>query len=184
MKSNLFIISGPSASGKNTVLNIVLDLCKDSIRAITHTTRAPRSNEVNGVDYYFVSMSEFEALVADDKLVENNCYDGNCYGLSRAELSRVLSLGVKNVFAVLDVNGERNVKAEYPDAVSIFILPPSKEELKNRIESRKENTTEQIRGRMEIAESEMRESERYDHRLVNADKDECAAEILKIISEC
>lgn len=183
MKSNLIIISGPSASGKNTVLNIVLDRCEDSIRAITHTTRAPRSTEQNGVDYYFVSKEEFDALCADGKLVESNCYDGNCYGLSKAELTRVMSLGVKNVFAVLDVNGERNVKAEYPDAVSIFILPPSMAELKSRIEGRKENTSEQIAGRMATAENEMRESERYDYRLINVDKDECADEILKIISE-
>lgn len=183
MKSNLFIISGPSASGKNTVLNIVLDQCKDSIRAITHTTRAPRSNEIDGVDYYFVSKDEFDALLAENKLVESNCYDGNCYGLSKAELQRVLSLGVRNVFAVLDVNGERNVKAEYPDAVSIFILPPSIEELKSRIVGRQENTSDEIRGRMETAEAEMRESERYDHRLVNVDKDKCAEEILGIIAE-
>lgn len=180
--SNLYIISGPSASGKNTVLNIVLDSCEDSIRAITHTTRAPRSTEKNGVDYYFVGLSEFEELVSGGKMVESNCYEGNCYGLSRAELERVMSLGVKNVFAVLDVNGERNVKAEYPDAVSIFIMPPSMAELKSRIESRKENTSEQIAGRMATAEIEMREADRYDHRLVNTDKDECANEILKIIA--
>lgn len=183
MKSNLFIISGPSASGKNTVLNIVLDKCEDSIRAITHTTRAPRSTEQNGVDYYFVTKGEFDSLVSEGRMVESNCYDGNCYGLSKAELTRVLSLGIKNVFVVLDVNGERNVKAEYPDAVSIFILPPSIEELKSRIEGRKENTSEQIAGRMATAENEMRESERYDHKLVNVDKDECADEILKIIAE-
>ncbi len=183
MKSNLFIISGPSASGKNTVLNIVLDTCKDSIRAVTHTTRAPRSNEENGVDYYFVTKDEFDMLVSDGKMVESNCYDGNCYGLSRAELARVMSLGIKNVFAILDVNGERNVKVEYPNAISIFILPPSIEELKNRIEGRRENTSDEIKGRMAVAENEISESERYDYRLVNVDKDECANEILKIIAE-
>ena len=183
MSSSLFIISGPSASGKNTVLNIVLDACKDSIRAITHTTRAPRSNEKNGVDYYFVTSEEFDALVLEGKMIESNCYDGNCYGLSRAELARVMSLGIKNVFAILDVNGERNVKIEYPDAISIFILPPSIEELKSRIEGRKENTSDEIKERMAVAENEISESERYDYRLVNVDKDDCAREVLGIISK-
>ena len=184
MKTNLFIISGPSASGKNTVLGIALGMCKDSIRAITHTTRAPRSEEKHGVDYYFVSNEDFDALSASGGLVESNCYDGNCYGLSREELSRVMSRGFRNVFAILDVNGERNVKLEYPDAVSIFILPPSMEELKSRIEGRRENTSEQIRGRMAIAENEMLESERYDYRIVNRDKNECANELLEIIRSC
>ena len=180
MRNNLFILSGPSGSGKNTVYNGVAALIPEIEQTVSATTRAPREGEADGVDYYFLTVPEFEKKIREDAFVEFVKYGDNYYGTLRSEIRR-LNEANKIVVLIIEVRGALNVKRVFPEAESIFILPPSIDVLRERILGRGQNTVEETEKRLRIAEQEMLEKEKYDHRVINDKLEDCVNEVADII---
>lgn len=181
MRNNLFILSGPSGAGKNKVFSELKKQNPEINKTISVTTRKPRKNEKEGVDYYFVSEEEFYDYQMDDSLVEYELYDCNYYGTFFSEVERYTT--DKPLFLIVDVRGRRNVLTHYPLAKTIFIEPPSVEELEKRIRSRGENTEDEIEHRLTLAVDELKEKTQFDYVLINDDSQECARQLQNIISE-
>ncbi len=179
-KRNVFVISGPSGCGKNTVYDELKKRYPDIAQTVSATTREKRAGETDGVDYYFISKEEFLKRVDNGEFAEYVCYGGNYYGTLNSEIKRLSDEG-KTVVLIIEVNGAENVKKMLPDAVSVFILPPSFEELKRRIIGRGTNSAEDIEKRIEIAQSEMRCKDKYDYCVVNDDLEACVNSISEII---
>lgn len=178
-EGKLIIISGASGVGKGTVLRRLLERRDDLRFSVSATTRAPRPGEKDGVDYYFVTREAFEKMIAQDKLLEYDAHMDNYYGTPSAQLADKRALGP--VILDIDPKGARIVKDKVPDAVLVFIMPPSESELHERLRGRNDTCEEQIRLRSERAKWEMAQRHWYDHVVVNDDADRCADEILRII---
>ena len=181
-KGSIFIISGPSGCGKNTVYDALTQKTDSLMQTVSVTTRAPRNGENDGVDYYFVSKEEFLNKIQNDEFIEYVNYGENYYGTLKSEVERITCCG-KNVVLVIEVRGALNIKKAFPEAVSVFILPPSIEELRKRILSRGENTSEELETRLSIAAEEMKFRDNYDYCVVNDDLNECVEEIFNIIEK-
>ena len=181
MNGKLFVISGASGVGKSTVLKAVMAQRPDLRFSVSATTREPRENEVDGVDYYFVSHARFEEMIRQNEFVEYDLHLKNSYGTPRAQLEEKLALG--HVILDIEPNGAFNVRRQRPDATLIFIAPPSMEELERRLRSRGDTSEEQIAVRLERARWEMEQSVKYDHIVINTQVETCADEILKIIAD-
>lgn len=181
-KGKLYIISAPSGTGKTTVINKVMEMKDDIFFSVSVTTRAMRPGEVNGVHYHFISDEEYDRLVAEDALLEHAEFAGNRYGTPAAP---ILEHTAKGETALLDIDlqGFRQVKEKMPEAVSIFIVPPSLEELERRLRGRGTDTEEKIQQRLKIAETELKSVSEYDHVVVNDIVERAAAEILDIINK-
>lgn len=179
-KGGIFVISGPSGAGKNTVYDGLCARSGDFAQTVSATTRAPRAGEQDGVDYYFKSADEFRKLVDAGEFIEYVNYGGNYYGTLKSEVARLADMG-KKVVLVIEVNGAFNIKKAFPEAVLLFIMPPSVEELERRIRKRGDNTEEETAERIRIAEEEMRCRDRYDHCVVNDELDECVNNVYNII---
>ena len=165
MKNILIVISGPSGVGKGEIVKQIVERNKDVVLSISCTTREKRMGEIDGKHYFFISHSEFEKRIKDEKMLEYSQHFGNYYGTPK---DFVLSkLANSDVLLEIDVNGGLNVKKAYPQAVLIMILPPSKEELKNRLLKRHTETDEQIAKRMERMEYELSKKEMYDYVVIN-----------------
>ncbi len=166
--NKLIIISAPSGAGKSTIIKYVLDQKPDLQFSISATSRPPRGQEKNGVEYYFLSPDAFrEGIRNDDFLEYEEVYPGLFYGTLKCEVERILNEG-KNVIFDVDVIGGCNIKNYYGDkALSIFIQPPSVEELKNRLESRGTDDPEMIKKRVEKAEEEMKYAMKFDKIIIN-----------------
>lgn len=180
--AKLIILSAPSGAGKSTIAKALRERLPNIAVSISHTTRAPRPGEENGVHYYFVTPAEFERLVAADAFVEHARVFDNSYGTSRAEIERLLKAG-KDVILDIDWQGARNIKRAFPDAVSIFILPPSREALEARLRNRKQDSDEIIARRMRDAISEMSHHNEFDYVVVNDDLEAAIADMQAIIAE-
>lgn len=180
----LVIFSAPSGSGKTTIVRELLKIFPQFEFSISATSRAPRGEERNGVDYYFFSADEFRRLVEEDKFVEwEEVYVGTCYGTLRSETERIWSKGNVIVFDV-DVMGGINLKRIFGhDACSIFIMPPSIEELERRLIGRATDSREVIAKRVAKAEFEISKSEQFDHVVVNDRLDEAVAQTRRIIEK-
>ncbi len=174
----LFVVSAPSATGKNTVFDALQALVPFVRRAITVTTRLPRDKEQDGVDYYFVTKEEFLRRADAGAFVEQNRYADHWYATPKAELC---ADEAEVVVLIIDVHGKDAVTAAYPQAKSVFLMPPSMEELRRRILSRNQNSPEDVERRLEIAREEMARAQTYDYVLVNDDVDRCAAELAAIV---
>ena len=181
-KGGIFILSGPSGCGKNTVYEGLRALDPDIVQTVSATTRKPRPGERNGVDYYFVTAPEFKRRIDDGEFVEYVTYGGNCYGTLKSEVQRLTGLG-KTVVLVIEVRGALNIKRMFPESVSIFIEPPSVEELVRRINKRGDNNEAEIELRLNIAKEEMTFRDKYDYRVVNDDLDTCIREIYDIMKK-
>lgn len=179
-ENRLFVVSGPSGVGKDTVVSLIRASHPEIEKTISATTRTPRAYEKDGVDYYFHTLEEFQKLQAEDCVLEYNFYNGNYYGTLRSEVDRRLAEG-KPVVLVIDVNGAANVKRLYPGSTTIFVCPPSMEELEARLKGRGTDSAESLAGRLARAREEMALAPTYDFRVVNTDKDQCAAEIYALI---
>ncbi len=182
MKKGLLIIySGPSGVGKSTVRE---EFFKDETLRLTYsismTTRKPREGERDGVDYFFVTKEEFEEAVERGELLEHACFVSNYYGTPVGYVEKLRNEG-KNVILEIEIEGAKQVMKKVPEAVSIFILPPSIEELKNRIRGRGSETEESFNGRVETALKEIAQKDIYKYQVVNRDIKETAEEIKKII---
>ena len=180
MRRNLFIISGPSGVGKNVVFNQLQKLNKAVNKTISLTTRNPRSDEKEGKDYYFLSKEAFYDYQMDGALAEYELYGSEYYGTLFSEIERHPE--DKPLFLIVDVRGRRNILTHYPLAKTIFIAPPSMDELERRIRSRGENTEEEIAHRLTVAADEMKEKTKFDYVLINDNAHECAKEIEEIIN--
>lgn len=178
-KGNLFIISAPSGTGKTTLCRIIMEDFTDIGYSVSHTTRSPRDGEKEGVDYYFVSKTTFLKMVDEDRLAEWAEVHGNYYGTSVDYLNKCIVDG-KDILLDIDVNGARQIVEKYPDAVSVFIMPPSMEELRKRLTGRGTDSAEVIEKRIKNAEGEIAEKEFYRHILINDDLDTAAAELRDI----
>ena len=180
-KGKLVVISGASGVGKGTVLGIMMKKREDLKFSVSATTRAPRPSETNGVHYYFVTREQFEEMIASGQMLEYSAHAANYYGTPRAQAEEKMATG--SVLLDIEPNGACQVKKAAPDAVLIFIMPPSMEELERRLRGRGDTPEDQIAMRLERAVWEMEQRHWYDHVVVNDDAERCADEILKIIAD-
>ena len=180
-KGRLFVISGASGVGKSTVLKRVMEARKDLTFSVSATTRAPRPGEVDGESYYFVTKEQFEAMIARGEFLEYDAHMDNYYGTPVAQAREKMERG--SVILDIEPNGAFNVRRVMPDAVLIFIAPPSMEELQRRLAGRGDTSPEQIKLRLERSVWEMEQSEKYDYIVINDQVETCADEILNIIAD-
>ena len=181
-KGKLFVISGASGVGKSTVLAQVMNGRDDLRFSVSATTRKPRPGEIDGVNYYFVTKEQFEQMIAEDAFIEYDAHMDNYYGTPEAQLNEKLETG--SVILDIEPVGAFNVRAKRPDAVLIFIAPPSMEELERRLRGRGDTAEDQIRLRLERARWEMEQSARYDYIVTNEQVETCADHIINIIRTC
>ena len=177
----LFVVSGAAGTGKDSVVKALREAHPEIEKTVSATTRAPRPGEQEGVDYYYRTREQFQQLIENDQVVEHNFYNGNYYGTLREEVDKRLEAG-KLVVLVIDVHGAANIRRMFPGATTIFLLPPSVEELERRLRSRGDTSEEQIKMRLERASWEMEQRSWYDYTVVNDDAKRCAEEILTIIA--
>ena len=181
MANKLFVISGASGVGKSTVLSRVMAQREDLLFSVSATTRAPRPGETDGVSYYFVSKETFLDMIEKDAFLEYDAHMENYYGTPKAQVEEKL----KKAQVILDIepNGAFAVRKARPDAVLIFIAPPSLDTLQSRLRNRGDTSEEQIRIRQERVAWEMEQSKKYDYIVVNEQVEACAQEILNIIAQ-
>jgi len=175
----VFIVSAPSGSGKSTLVNQLLKTAADLDFSISYTTREPRGREKNGKQYYFVSRSEFEQMIADNEFLEHARVFGNYYGTARRFLRQAQADG-HDLLLDIDVQGAKQIRGRLPEAVSIFILPPDRRTLESRLRMRSEDAEEVIQRRLVTASREIDNYDQYNYILVN-DKLEESSESLKAI---
>lgn len=180
-KGLLIVVSGPSGSGKGTVLSKVFAGNQKMFYSVSATTRAPRPGEVNGKHYYFLSREEFEQKIREGGMLEYACYCGNYYGTPRAAVEEKCNAGF-DVVLEIEVQGAMQVKKACPDCVTIFIAPPSAEELERRLRGRGTESDEAIRKRLETAENEIKHAKEYDYIVVNDDVETAAGKINSIVA--
>ena len=180
-KGKLFVISGASGVGKSTVLAKVIGARDDLQFSVSATTRQPRPGEVEGESYYFVSKERFEDMIQTDAFVEYDAHMANYYGTPKGQLEEKLAVG--SVILDIEPNGAFNVRLKRPDAVLIFIAPPSMEILEQRLQGRGDTSREQMDMRLERARWEMEQSKKYDYVVTNDQVDTCADQILRIIAK-
>lgn len=165
MSGQLFIVAAPSGAGKTTLVRLLLE--QDPVRlSVSHTTRAPRAGEVDGEAYHFVSVEQFKAMIAADAFLEWAEVHGNFYGTSKAGIRSELDAG-RDVLLEIDWQGAQQVRQVFPDAVGIFILPPSMEALTERLTGRGTDAAEVIARRLAAAQAEMRHVGEFDYVIIN-----------------
>ena len=175
----LFVFSGPSGVGKGTLKAKLFEDFADRIAfSVSATTRGPREGEVDGKDYFFISRQEFERRVKNNEFLEHAEFAGNCYGTPRAYVEKLLDSGM-NVVLEIDVQGALQVMKSMPECVSVFILPPSFEELEHRLRGRGTETEEKVRERLETAKRELPYAPQYDYQIVNGGDIEAAYQSLR-----
>ena len=163
---NLIVVAAPSGAGKSSLVKALLELDSHVHLSVSHTTRAPRGQEKHGRDYYFASQSEFDAMVQSNAFVEWAHVHGNRYGTSKKAIEERIAQG-NDVILEIDYQGALQVKQTFPNAVLIFILPPSWEELRSRLERRGEDTPEVIEVRLKNAAEEMAQVSKFDFVIIN-----------------
>ena len=175
----LFVFSGPSGVGKGTLKAKLFEEFAGRIAySVSATTRGPREGEVDGKDYFFISRQEFERRVKNNEFLEHAEFAGNCYGTPRAYVEKLLDSGM-NVVLEIDVQGALQVMKSMPECVSVFILPPSYEELEHRLRGRGTETEEKVRERLETAKRELPYAPQYDYQIVNGGDIEAAYQSLR-----
>lgn len=180
LPGNLFIISAPSGAGKSTLINALLNKHADMQLSISHTTRAPRPGETNGVQYHFTDVPHFKQLIEQQQFLEWAEVFGNFYGTSKSAISDQLARGI-DVFLDIDWQGARQMKAQLPFISSIFILPPSVAALEQRLNQRGQDSAEVIAGRMAQARAEISHADEYDYWIVNDNLQQATAEFEAVI---
>lgn len=180
-KGKLLVLSGPSGVGKGTVVGELMKLRGDMGFSVSATTRAPRPGEQDGVSYFFVTKQRFEEMIAQGELLEYAQFVNNYYGTPRAYVEQMLSEGM-NVVLDIEVQGARNVVNAFPDAVSVYMIPPTYDELERRLRGRGTETEEQIQGRLKTAMEEARAADFYRYIIVNDNLNEAVKELDAIIT--
>lgn len=179
-KGRLFIISGPSGSGKDTVLGEVLKTYPDLKFSISSITRPMREGEKEGEKYHFISREEFEDMIKNDRLLEHNVFVGNYYGTPREPVEKCIEAG-EDIFVEIDVNGAAQIRQKAKDALSIFIMPPSMSVLRARLTGRGTETPELIEKRLEAAAKEIARADEYDYIVINDVLEDAVADVNAII---
>lgn len=177
----LMIVSGFSGSGKGTLMKRLLESHDNYALSISMTTRAPRPGEVHGKHYFFVGKDEFEKAIAEDGLIEHAQYCGNYYGTPRAYVEQCINEG-KDVILEIEIQGALKVKKKFPEAVLVFVTPPSANELRNRLIGRGTETKEIVGKRLSRAVEEARGIENYDYIVINDELDRCVEDIHAIVT--
>ena len=178
-KGILFVMSGPSGTGKGTI-------CKELLRteniflSVSATTREIRLGETDGVTYNYMTVDEFEKLIDAGEILEYAKYNGNYYGTPKSNVEKMLDNGT-NVLLEIEPQGALNVKKQFPEAVLMFVTPPSMAELKKRLEERGRETEEQIAERIDAAKWELEQADKYNYIFVNDDLDECVKEVAELL---
>ena len=178
-KGKLIVMSGPSGVGKGTICNkLIAEL--NAWYSVSTTTRIPREGESEGVNYFFVSKGEFEEKIKNGEFLEYNFYNGNYYGTSKNTVVEKINKGI-NVFCEIDVNGAHNIKKIFPDALLIYIAPPSIDVLRDRLLKRGTESIEKINQRLEIAKKELEEVDFFDYVIINDNLEETINDVKKVI---
>ena len=180
-RGKLIVLSGPSGAGKSTVVAKVMEKRNDVCFSVSVTTRKPRPGETEGKDYFFIDTERFEEMVKNDELLEHASYVTHHYGTPRNYVNKKLDEGM-NVILDIEVQGARQVHEKIPDAVMLFVVPPSLAELRRRLEGRGTETAETVEARLTRAEQEYREADFYDWLVINDDPDRAAEELSAIIT--
>ena len=180
-KGSLIVVSGFTGTGKGTIMKKLVSETEDFALSISMTTRAPREGEQHGKEYYFVTKEVFEETIANDGLVEYACYCGNYYGTPKSYVDEMLSAG-KNVLLEIEMQGAMKIKERFPEAVLLFVMPPSAKVLYERLVGRGTETKEVIDKRMARAVEESQGIEQYDYIVVNDDLDTCVEEVKAIVA--
>ena len=178
----LFIISAPSGAGKSTLCRAVRDRFTDLVYSVSYTTRSPRSGEQKGVDYHFIVKDEFEKGIASGRWAEWAEVHDHYYGTSADFLDGELSIG-RDILLDIDIQGTRQILQRYPDGVTIFIMPPSLETLKSRLQSRGTDSPEVIAVRLKNAREEMAQKNLYRHIITNDRLTDAVAELIAIFEK-
>jgi guanylate kinase len=176
----LVVISGPSGVGKDTVIQRLLELDPNLVYSVSGTTRKPRPDERPDQNYTFLTREEFERLVKAGAFLEHATYNGNLYGTFRDRVEKMRAAG-RDMVLKIDVQGAEQVRRLMPDAILIFVVAPSAEELRERQERRGSESAQDLESRRKIAEGEMRRATDYDHVVTNDDVDRAAHEVLDLI---
>ena len=166
--ANLYIISAPSGCGKTSLVEALIKKSKNLCVSVSHTTRPPRPDEVNGINYYFITTEEFIKMIKNNAFVEHAIVFDNYYGSSTKLIREKLDEGI-DVILEIDWQGARQVKENMPKAISIFILPPSKETLLGRLQQRAQDNEQTIKKRMSDAQNQMKHFSEFDYLVINDD---------------
>jgi guanylate kinase len=179
----LVVLAGPAGVGKGSLVKWITTNDPSFMLSVSATTRAPRPGEIDGVHYHFVSRASFELGIANGEFLEwAQVHNDNYYGTPASELTRAGELG-KHLLLEIDLQGARQVEVSLPEAISIFISPPSWDELERRLRNRATETESEIQTRLTTARRELEAANEFDFQLVNEDLEFCAQEILKIVKE-
>ncbi len=179
-KGKLFVFSAPSGTGKTTIVRYLLNILPELKFSVSATTRKARSNEKHGEDYFFITEEEFKKKIKNNEFIEWGKFYDYYYGTLRNVVEKDLNEG-RNILLELDVKGALEIKKQYPDAVTIFIAPPSMEELRNRLAKRNTETEEDFRKRILRAEMELGFKEKFDYLVVNDELERAKKEAKEII---
>jgi guanylate kinase len=179
-RGRLVVLSGPSAVGKDTVIGRVVELLPELRRSVSHTSRAARAGEVDGREYRFVGRDQFEAMRVAGEFLETATVHGNRYGTAAAQVERLLAKG-HDVVLKIDVQGAAQVRRIRPDALFIFLAPPSREELLQRLRQRETESPAELETRTRDADSELAEAPKYQYLVVNDEVERAAREIAAIV---
>ena len=177
---SLFIISAPSGCGKTSLVEALIKRNDNLCVSVSHTTRKPRAEEINEINYYFILLDEFEKMIADNAFVEYAKVFDNYYGTAVKSIKHLFSRG-KSVILEIDWQGANQVKKKFPNAISIFILPPSEEDLKKRLQQRAQDDQSTINKRMTNAKNEMLHYKNYEYLVINEDFDIALSDLEIII---
>jgi guanylate kinase len=177
---NLFLVSAPSGAGKTSLVNAALDADSQLVVSISHTTRPARGGEVEGENYFFVSDDQFVQMIDEGKFLEHANVFGKRYGTSKAEVAAKRALG-QDVILEIDWQGAQQVREAIPDAISVFVLPPSMEELAARLTSRGEDTAQSIEKRLGEAKQDMSQAIHFDYLVINADFETALQDVASIV---
>lgn len=179
-KGSLFLVSAPSGAGKTSLVNAALEADSQLVVSVSHTTRPARGGEVDGENYFFVSDDQFVQMINEDKFLEHANVFGKRYGTSTAEVAAKRAQG-KDVILEIDWQGAQQVRKAIPDAISVFVLPPSVEELAARLTSRGEDTAQSIEKRLGEAKLDMSQAIHFDYLVINADFETALQDFASIV---
>lgn len=179
-RGTLFVVSSPSGGGKGTIIRHVLEVVPNLSYSVSFTTRAPRPGEINGREYFFVSRDVFEEMVAAGEFLESACVHGNFYGTAKRQVREETAAGV-DILLEVDVQGAASVRQLLMDSVSIFILPPSYEVLRERLIARGTDTPEELEVRLRNAPAELRQYSTFDYVIFNDEVERAARQLASII---
>ncbi len=180
-KGRVYIISGPSGSGKDTVMKKLFERMPEIAFSISSITRPMRPGEVEGEKYNFISRERFEQMIQNDELLEHNVFVGNYYGTPKAPVINCIESG-RDMLIEVDVNGAAQIRQKLPDAISIFVMPPSLEALKNRLNGRGTDDADIIEKRLNEALREIASAKDYDYIVINDNLDTAVDDFVKIMS--